>query len=36
MSNFTNERQAFKGHTQSVYAYYVENEGDGESIVILE
>lgn len=28
--------QAYDGHTQSVYAYYVENEGDGEPIVILE
>lgn len=33
---YQDERQAFKGHTQSVYAYYVENEDGGEPIVILE
>ena len=33
---YQDERQAFKGHTPSIYAYYVDDEDDGESILVLE
>lgn len=33
---YQDELQAFDGHTPSVYAYYVDDEGDGEPILVLE
>lgn len=33
---YQDEEQAYEGHTPGIYAFYVENEGDGVPVVILE